>query len=102
MFSSTGLRTAAVVAVLLAVSGTALAGEDSRPGQPLYYIIGGAAIGGISGGTIGGVRSSRQNRQAEQQRKQWEKEQTNQYMAQRNSYNRAYAACLEGRGYTVK
>ena len=62
----------------------------------------GAAIGGISGGTIGGVRSSRQNRQAEQQRKQWEQEQANAYMQGRNSYNRAYGACLEGRGYTVK
>jgi len=62
----------------------------------------GAAIGGLSGGTIGGVRSSQQNRQAEQQRKQWEQQQTNQYMQQRNAYNRAHAACLEGRGYTVK
>jgi hypothetical protein len=62
----------------------------------------GAAIGGISGGTLGGVRSSRQNRQAEQQLKQWEQEQANAYMKGRNSYNRAYGACLEGRGYTVK
>ena len=62
----------------------------------------GAAIGGLSGGTIGGVRSSRQNRQADQQRQQWEQQQANQYMQQRNAYNRAHAACLEGRGYTVK
>jgi predicted lipid-binding transport protein (Tim44 family) len=62
----------------------------------------GAAIGGLSGGTIGGVRSSQQNRQTEQQRKQWEQQQANQYMQQRNEYNRAHAACLEGRGYTVK
>ena len=63
---------------------------------------GGAVIGGIAGGTIGGVRSSRQNRQTEQQRQQWEQQQANQYMQQRNEYNRAHAACLEGRGYTVK
>ena len=62
----------------------------------------GAAIGGLSGGVLGGTRSSRQNRQAEQQRKQWEQQQANQYMQQRNAYNRAHAACLEGRGYTVK
>ena len=62
----------------------------------------GAAIGGLSGGVIGGTRSSRQNRQAEQQRQQWEQQQANQYMQQRNAYNRAHAACLEGRGYTVK
>jgi hypothetical protein len=62
----------------------------------------GAAIGGLSGGAIGGTRSSRQNRQAEQERKQWEQQQANQYMQQRNNYNRAYSACLSGRGYTVK
>jgi len=62
----------------------------------------GAAIGGVSGGAIGGIRSSRQNRQVEQERKQWEQQQANQYMQQRNAYNRAHAACLEGRGYTVK
>ncbi len=62
----------------------------------------GLAIGGLSGGTLGGVRSSRQNRRAEQERKQWEQEQANAYMQGRNSYNRAYSACLEGRGYTVK
>ena len=62
----------------------------------------GAAIGGLSGGVLGGTRSSRQNRQAEQQRQQWEQQQANQYMQQRNTYNRAHAACLEGRGYTVK
>ncbi len=62
----------------------------------------GAAIGGLSGGAIGGMRSSSQNSQAEQQRKQWEQQQANQYMQQRNTYNRAYAACLEGKGYTVK
>ena len=62
----------------------------------------GAAIGGLTGGAFGGMRSSRQNRQADQQRQQWEQEQANQYMQQRNSYNRAYSACLEGRGYSVK
>lgn len=62
----------------------------------------GAAIGGLSGGAVGGMRSSRQNRQADQQQKQWEQQQANQYMQQRNNYNRAYSACLEGRGYTVR
>ncbi len=62
----------------------------------------GAAIGGLSGGAFGGMRSSRQNRQADQQQQQWEQQQANQYMQQRNSYNRAYSACLEGRGYSVR
>lgn len=62
----------------------------------------GALIGGLTGGALGGARSSRQNRQAEQDRNQWEKQETNKYMQQRNDYNRAYSACLSGRGYTVK
>jgi nitrate/nitrite transporter NarK len=62
----------------------------------------GALIGGLAGGALGGARSSSQNRQAEADRKQWEQQQANQYMRQRNDYNRAYSACLSGRGYTVK
>ena len=62
----------------------------------------GAAIGAVSGGAIGGVRSSSQQKQDEQARKRWEQEQVAAYAQKRNSYNRAYAACLEGKGYTVK
>ena len=62
----------------------------------------GAAIGGLSGGALGGMRSHSQNQKADQKREQWEREQTNQYLQQRNAYNRNYAACLEGRGYSVK
>ena len=62
----------------------------------------GALIGGLSGGALGGMRSSSQNKQANAKREQWEREQANQYMQQRNTYNRNYAACMEGRGYSVK
>lgn len=62
----------------------------------------GAAIGALSGGAFGGMRSSKQNRKADKKRKQWEQEQASQYMQQRNTYNRAHSACLEGKGYTVK
>lgn len=62
----------------------------------------GAAIGGLSGGALGGMRSHSQNQQADQKREQWEREQGSQYLQQRNLYNRNYAACLEGRGYSVK
>ena len=61
----------------------------------------GAAIGALSGGAIGGMRSSKQNRKADNKQKQWEQKQANQYMQQRNTYNRGYSACLEGKGYTV-
>lgn len=62
----------------------------------------GAGIGALSGGVVGGVRRSNQVRQDEAARQQWEQQQTSQYMQGRNQYNRAFAACMEGRGYTVK
>jgi hypothetical protein len=73
----------------------AIAGGSSGAGR-------GAAIGGLSGGTIGGVRSHSQNQQTEQAQRQWEQEQVTQYQQRRNNYNRAYGACLDGRGYTVR
>jgi uncharacterized protein YcfJ len=62
----------------------------------------GAAIGGLSGGVMGGARSQEQKRQEEHAAQQWERDQVNQYAQNRNLYNRAYSACLEGRGYTVR
>jgi len=62
----------------------------------------GAAIGGLSGAAIGGTRSSRQQQQDKKAQQEWEQQQVAEYTQKRNSYNRAYGACLEGRGYTVK
>ena len=62
----------------------------------------GAAIGAATGGLLGGMRRQDQKRQEQQAQKQWEQEQVNAYAQKRNEYNRAYSACLEGRGYTVK
>ena len=62
----------------------------------------GAAKGAAIGGLVGGARTQSQMRRDEQARKQWEQEQAAQYAHSRNTYNRAYAACMEGRGYTVK
>jgi hypothetical protein len=62
----------------------------------------GAVIGGGGGALLGGMVREKQRNQEEQSRQQWEREQGNAYMQKRNTYNRAYGACLEGRGYTVK
>jgi hypothetical protein len=58
----------------------------------------GAAIGAVSGGLIGGIRKHRKKQQQEEAQQQ----QAASVAAGRSDYNRAYAACLEGRGYTVK
>ena len=62
----------------------------------------GARKGAAAGGLVGGARTQRQRNKDAQARKQWEQEQAAQYAHSRNTYNRAYAACMEGRGYTVK
>ena len=61
----------------------------------------GAKIGAVSGGLVGGMRRNDAQKQNKKQRQQWENQQTSNYANQRNNYNRAYSACLGGRGYTV-
>ena len=62
----------------------------------------GAAIGAASGALIGGMRRRDQQRNQQQAEQQWAEQEGANYANQRNNYNRAYSACLEGRGYTVK
>jgi outer membrane lipoprotein SlyB len=61
-----------------------------------------AAAGAAAGGLVGGMRRQDQARQQNQAEQQWAQQETNTYAQQRNNYNRAYSACLEGKGYTVK
>lgn len=61
----------------------------------------GAAIGAAAGGLFGGLRARQQQEQAQQAQQQWADQQASQYMQKRDYYNRAYKACLTGRGYTV-
>lgn len=51
----------------------------------------GAVIGGLAGGTIGGVRQHNKNKEAQGRQNQ-----------NLQGYNNALAACLTGRGYTVR
>jgi hypothetical protein len=55
----------------------------------------GAAIGAGVGATAGAVRRHRARKEAETAQNQ-------QSAASRDGYNRAYSACMSGRGYTVK
>lgn len=58
----------------------------------------GAAIGAASGGLMGGMR----RRGAQKQQAQAQQQVQQQSNAARSEYDRAYSACLNGRGYTVK
>jgi len=61
----------------------------------------GAAKGAAAGAVMGGMRRRGQQRDQAQKNANWEQQQVEQYAQQRNNYNRAYATCLQGRGYTV-
>ena len=73
-------------------------------GERLKGAAGGAVIGGIAGdagagaavGTVVGGAKARKNQQAQNEQAQQQQQQA------RNTYYKAYAACMEGRGYTVK
>lgn len=57
-----------------------------------------AAIGAASGGIIGGAR----RRQSAKSQEQLAQQEQAGYAQQRQQYDRAWSACMEGRGYTVK
>jgi Glycine-zipper domain len=81
------VRGAAKGAALGAIGG-AIAGDAGK----------GAAIGAGVGGAGGALR----RRGQVQQQQQAQQAQASAQNAQRSQYQRAYGACLEGRGYTVK
>ena len=71
-------------------------------GAAVGAIAGDAGKGAAAGAAIGGMRRQDQKRKEAAGRQQWEQEQQRIYAANRNRYNRAYAACLEGKNYTVR
>ena len=62
----------------------------------------GAAIGASSGALVGGIRRRNQRKQQKKAEQDWANREVANYEARRNEYDRAYSACLEGRGYTVR
>lgn len=82
------------------------AGRGMVRGAALGAIIGdssdAAAKGAAAGALVGGMRRRDQINQEDAEREQWERDQQRIYEEKRNRYNRAYAACLEGKDYTVR
>ena len=62
----------------------------------------GALAGAAGGAMVGGMRKRAQRRQQEQAQEQNAQQEAASYAQKRDTYNRAYSACLEGKGYTVK
>lgn len=74
-----------------ALIGVAIGAIGGHPGR-------GAAIGALSGGLLGGAHQYN----SEQEREQYLREQRANIAEKRDEYNRAWSACMEGRGYTVR
>jgi hypothetical protein len=62
----------------------------------------GAAVGATHGALMGGVRRHKQQAAEEKSQQQRSREQAEWVEEKHHEYNRAFAACLESRGYTVK
>lgn len=74
------------------------AARGAAVGAGIGAIAGDAGKGAAVGAAFGGLRGNRQRREAEQIQ-QHQAAQSNQRI---DEYNRAYSACLEAKGYTVK
>ncbi len=81
-------------------------GRGAVRGAAVGQLIGGDSSstgkGAAAGAAMGGMRRNDQKRKEQQAQQQWEQEQQQIYADNRNRYNRAYAACLEGKNYTVR
>jgi Glycine zipper len=105
--NNTGIDPAVVASAPPPASGSTVGGGERGRGAA-RGAAGGAAIGAIAGdagkgaaigavaGTMGGGRQARQNQAAKQQAAASGQQQ------QIQTFYRAYAACMEGRGYTIK
>lgn len=58
----------------------------------------GLRTGAAGGGVMGGMRRADSNRQQED----WARRETQNYQRDRDNWNRAFIACMEARGYTVR
>ncbi|HTO52352.1 MAG TPA: hypothetical protein VMR50_03115 [Myxococcota bacterium] len=62
----------------------------------------GAAAGAVAGTAVAGSRQRRAERAAAGANQQAQQQQASDTQAKMATYNKAYSACLEGKGYTVK
>jgi hypothetical protein len=82
----------AVGGAALGAAGGAIAGDAGK----------GAAIGAGVGFLFGGMRRQRQMEEQQYAQQQYEMEQDNTLAQAKGNYDRAFGACMAGRGYTVR
>jgi Glycine zipper 2TM domain len=84
-----------------AATGAVIGAVVSRP----HKALGGAVVGAAAGAIIGAASDTARQQQAEriqQRREQQDAQQAARSGQQASNYRRAMAACLEGRGYSVR
>ena len=106
--SSTGIDPAQLASAPVPQESGPATGGGERARGAARGAVGGVAIGAIAGdagkgaaigavaGTMAGGRRARQNQAARNDQAQADRQGT------MNTYYRAYGACMEGRGYTIK
>ena len=106
--NSTGIDPAVVAQQPVAQETGPATGGGERARGAARGAVGGLAIGAIAGdagdgaaigavvGTMAGGRQARRNQAARNDQAQMQRQQTI------DTYYRAYAACMEGRGYTIR
>lgn len=62
----------------------------------------GAAIGAGAGLVGGGIRKRQVERQNQQNQQTWQQQEAAVQQQNRSEYNRAFTACMSGKGYSVK
>jgi len=99
---NTGIDPAAVAAAPPPPSGPAVGGGERARGALRGAAVGGIIDGGDGArtgaavGVVAGGIKARKNQEAQKQAAESDKQ------GALNTFNRAYAACMEGRGYTIK
>jgi len=85
------------------------AARGAAGGAMFGAIAGNAGAGAAIGGTLGAIRGSRQQQAAQEQQAAHQQavadaqqQAAEQAAAQRYQFNKAFGACLDGKGYTVK
>jgi len=79
------------------------AARGAAGGAAIGAIAGDAGEGAAIGAVVGGVRGRRQKKASDQQQQQANNNAAAAASTDaKNDYNKAYSACMEGKGYTVK
>jgi hypothetical protein len=78
------------------------AARGAAAGAVIGAIAGDAGKGAAIGATTGAIARGARNRGAQNQQQQQAQQQSTAIAQMNSEYDRAYAVCLEGRGYSVK